>query len=69
MSSIVNWGLINVRRKPENPESDSRGQESWQEEQVMGMRVGEDRRERGECANLAEWAVHVNNSRFKKMHY
>lgn len=28
MSSIVHWGLINVRRKPENPESDSWGQAS-----------------------------------------
>lgn len=29
---FVHWGLINVRRKPENPESDSWGQASWQEE-------------------------------------
>lgn len=25
LSSIVHWGLINVSRKPENPESDSWG--------------------------------------------
>ena len=53
--------MINVRRKPENPESDSWGQASWQEEEVgvSGMRVGvgEEGREEGEGANLAEWAV------------
>lgn len=27
LSSFVHWGLINVRRKPENPESDSWGQD------------------------------------------
>lgn len=64
LSSIVHWGLINVRRKPENPESDSWGAG------ILARRTGgggEEGREEKECANLVEWTV--NNSHFKKMYH